>query len=185
MLLGVLGRKGVGKDLVSDYIIKKYNYKKLTLATPLKEACRVLFNFTDDQLYGDSKEKISPVWGTSPRIIMQYLGTDIFRKDINKILPTIGDDFWILNVISKYANERNINPGVKMVVSDVRFLNEIKRIHEVKGKVIKLVRPSISNSDTHESEKNIDAIEDYDYLVVNDGTVDELFGKIDNIIEHL
>lgn len=185
MLLGILGRKGAGKDLVSDYIVKRYNYKKLALATPIKNVCRILFNFSEEQLYGNLKETIDPAWGTSPRIVMQYLGTDILRKDVQKIMPDIKDNFWIKSIMVKCDKEKQNDPTVKIVISDVRFLNEAQEVRKAKGKIIKLIRPTINNNDAHESEKNIDTIEEYDYLIINDGTKEELFEKINAIIAKL
>ena len=74
-LIGFLARKQHGKDTASDYLVKKYGYVKIALATPLKEACKVLFGFNDEQLYGNLKEGVDSYWGVSPRQIYQYLPT--------------------------------------------------------------------------------------------------------------
>lgn len=182
MLFGILGRKFAGKDTVADYMCSKHNFKKLVLAEPLKEACKLLFNFSDEQLYGNLKETIDPNWGTTPRIVFQYLGTDIFRKDIHKIIPDIDDNFWVNLAISKYLEMKNVNKNALIVISDVRFQNEIDNIHKQGGIIIKIIRPSLSNTDAHESEKNIDNF-DSDYTIINDSTKDDLYGKIDNIIQ--
>lgn len=185
-IIGVLGRKGSGKDTLADYMCANHNFKKLVLAEPLKDACKLLFNFSDEQLYGNLKEDIDPRWGTSPRIVLQYLGTDIFRRDINKIIPSSAGNFWVNLMANKYLTmiEENKGTDVKAVVSDVRFQNEIDRIHELGGIIIKVNRPSISNSDAHESEKNIDTLE-ADYVISNDGTKEELYKKLDNIIKEI
>ena len=184
MLVGVLGIKSSGKDTTADYMCTNYNFNKLILAQPLKDACKVLFNFSDEQLYGNLKETIDPYWKTSPRIVLQYLGTDIFRRDINKIMPNISGNFWVDLMISKYTEMKNKDKNVLCVVSDVRFQNEIDKIHEQGGIVIKLIRPSLSNTDMHESEKNIETL-DADYTIINDSTKDNLYMKIDNIIDNI
>lgn len=179
MLFGILGRKSSGKDTTADYMCTKYDFNKLVLAQPLKDACKILFNFSDDQLYGNSKELIDPMWGTSPRIVFQYLGTDVFRRDIHKIIPDINDNFWVNLMASRYLEMKKTNGSV--VVSDLRFQNEIDKIHELGGIVIKIIRPSLSNVDVHESEKNIDLF-DADYVITNDTTIDDLYRKIDTIM---
>ena len=183
MIIGVLGRKGSGKDTSADYMCEKHNFQKLVLAQPLKDACKLLFNFSDEQLYGNLKEEIDGRWGTSPRIVLQYLGTDIFRKDINKIIPNINGNFWVNLMANKYLEmlEKQTTKEVKVILSDVRFQNEIDKIHELGGIVIKVNRPSISNSDAHESEKNIDILK-ADYVITNDGTKEDLYKKLDNIV---
>jgi len=55
-LIGFLAKKRHGKDTSADYLVKKYNYKKLSFAKPIKDACKILFGFTDEQLYGNLKE---------------------------------------------------------------------------------------------------------------------------------
>lgn len=97
-VIGITGLKYNGKDTVSDYLCKKYGYKKITLADPLKEICGTLFGFSHEQLYGSLKEVPDPRWfGLTPRTVFQYLGTDIFRNNMNKLHPNFEDNFWILH----------------------------------------------------------------------------------------
>ena len=180
-LIGLLAKKQHGKDTTADYMIEKYKYKKLSLASPLKEGCRFLFNFNDEQLYGNRKEEVDPFWGVTPRTIFQYLGTDIFRKDINKIIPGIDENFWVNCMKNKYQNFTKENPDGRYVISDVRFQNEVDTVHELGGIVIKIERPDMLSNDSHESETNIDKIKNYDFLLDNGGTMDELYKKIDKL----
>lgn len=182
MLIGVLGRKGSGKDTVSDYVVKKFNFEKMTLAEPLKNACKELFNFSDEQLYGDLKETIDPQWEISPRKVLQWLGTDVIRNRINELNPNIGNNFWVMLLRIKYLQKLSQNKIINVIVSDVRFQNEIDMIHQLGGKVIKLTRPSINNADAHESEKNIDNLKG-DIDIINDSTLDELYKNVDEIFQ--
>lgn len=178
VLIGILGRKHHGKDTISDYLVDKYNFTKIAIGDPLKEACRILFDFNNDQLYGDKKEEIDEYWGTSPRKVYQYIGTDIFRNDINKIM-NIDDKFWVKKLLNTY---NKIDGNV--VVSDVRFQNEVDIIKENNGIVIKVVRPNYKydSNDTHISENAIDEIKNYDYLIINDKGINELYFEIEKII---
>lgn len=182
MLIGLLGKKRVGKDTIADYLVKDYDFKKETMATPLKESCEILFGFNNDQLHGDAKEIDDPVWKTSPRKILQYLGTDIFRKDINKVIPDIGDNFWVTCMENRINKIRIENPNAKIVISDIRFQNEIDMIHRLNGIVIKINRDKINNSDSHESEANIDSIDTHDHIIDNNKDYIDLYGHIDKII---
>lgn len=184
MLIGVLGRKGSGKDTVSDYVIKKFNFEKMTLAEPLKNACMELFNFSDEQLYGNLKETIDPQWGVSPRKVLQWLGTDVFRNRIGELNPNIGNNFWVNLLRVRYIQRVNKNKNIKIIVSDVRYQNEIDMIHQFGGCVIKLTRPSINNTDAHESEKNIDNLKG-DIDIMNDGTLDELYKRVEEIFSEI
>ena len=180
MIIGVLGRKGSGKDTISDYIIQKFNFEKMIIAEPLKNACKELFNFSDEQLYGDLKETVDPQWEVSPRKVLQWLGTDVFRNRIGELNPEIGNNFWVNLLKVRYLQKLSKNKNIKIVVSDVRFQNEIDIIHKLGGKVIKLTRPSINNADAHESEKNIDTLKG-DYDILNDSSLEELYKKVEEI----
>lgn len=182
MLIGILGCSKHGKDTIADYLCDQYGFEKITLSEPLKEVCRILFGFTNEQLYGDKKDIIDPKYEVSPRLIFQYLGTDILRRDINKIVPNLKDNIWIDIVSSKYLSKKQNNPNVKIVISDIRFENEVKRIHELNGIIIKVIRPSLKNNDEHESEKNILNIKG-DYEIINDGTILDLHEKISNVFK--
>src|SRR5437868_1800318 len=95
MLIGIVGRKGVGKDTAADFICREYGFMKMAFAGPLKEICRILFGFNDEQLNGELKEIIDEGWGVSPRRALQFIGTDLFRKHIGGLLNINGEDFWV------------------------------------------------------------------------------------------
>ena len=177
-LVGFLAKKQHGKDTASDYLVKNYNYKKLTFAKPIKDACEILFGFTNEQLYGNLKEVKDEFWGVSPRNVFQYIGTDVFRKDINKIMPHIKDNFWINNFKHRYKTEIKKNSKSKIVVADVRFQNEVDIIHELSGKIIKIYRPNMQDTSNHISENAIDNIKNYDILIKNNGTIKDLHNQI-------
>ena len=83
---------------------------------------------------------------------------------------------------------KNDNP----VIADVRFQNEVDIIHSWEGIVIKVVRPINNNKNNdkvsenvHISEIGIDSIKNYDYLIINDGTLEELYQKVENVISKI
>jgi hypothetical protein len=179
-LIGLLAKKQHGKDTCADHLINNYGFVKGSFARPLKEGCASLFGFTDEQLYGNKKEEIDPFWGVSPRKIFQYIGTDIFRNDINKIIPNLNDDFWVRCFVKKYKTMIEKYPNNKVVISDVRFQNEVDAIHELGGIVIKLERPNLYyDKDEHISEAGIDLIQNYDNKLLNDGSIEDLYNKIE------
>ena len=92
MIIGITGKAGSGKDTVADYLVKNHDFIKLSFAGILKQGMQILFNLSDDQLHHPLvKEKIDPRWGKSPRELMQWLGTDILRKNIRQ-------DFFIVHL---------------------------------------------------------------------------------------
>lgn len=181
MLIGIMGRKYSGKDTIANYFSAKYGYQKIAFAEPLKKGCQTMFQFTDEQLEED-KEVIDEYWGVTPRQVFQYIGTDVIRNGMENLIPGIGKDFWLNSGMRKYYTLRN--SGIKTVISDVRFPNELERIHKEGGVVIKVTRASLENSDSHASEIQIDGMIG-DYIVTNDSDFDSLYEKIDSIVSEL
>jgi len=181
-IIGFLAKQRHGKDTAADYLVNKYQYKKLSFAKPIKDACEKLFGFTKEQLYGNKKEVKDEFWGISPRTALRWLGTDIFREQIGKIIPHIKNNFWVTRTNQICINEFKNNPKAKLTVADVRFQNEVDAIHDMGGIVIKIYRPNMNDVSNHISEKEIDNIKNYDKLIVNDGTIEDLYKKIHSAI---
>ena len=184
-LIGFLARKQHGKDTASDYLVREYGYTKMALATPLKEVCKILFGFNEDQLYGNAKEDMDTYWDVSPRAVYQYLGTDIFRMDINKIIPKLRDTFWVKCMENRIHQMRKLNKNINIVISDVRFHNEVDMIHRLGGIVIKIYRPNIINESNHIAEYGIDDIKLHTDAMYNEGTKDELYKKLDKFMRNI
>ena len=114
--------------------------------------------------------------------------------DVRWALCNIGDRFreicpevWI--DIAMFNNTKN------KVITDVRYPNEAKKIHShSKGLVIKIIRPEFEKDEGHRSETSMleydrylpndyegplsDDKMPYDYLLRNDGSIEELETKI-------
>jgi dephospho-CoA kinase len=184
LLVGIAGQKYNGKDTIADYLVSKYGFIKLSFGSKLKELCKIVFGFTEEQLYGSKKESYDEFWNITPREIYQYLGTDIFRKDIQKIIPNIDETFWVKCVEKEINQIIKINPNAKIVISDVRFINEVSMIKSLNGIIIRVIRPNNIHIDLHESEQQIPFL-NVDHEIINDQSLDELYKKIDDIYINL
>jgi dephospho-CoA kinase len=208
MLLAVLGKKSSGKDTFSNYLINHQGFIKYAFGDPLKKGIQCFFNLSDEQLTDEKlKEEIDERWGVSPRKLFQIIGTDIFQKSIYDFIPDLKlntknqnqnqnqneiKGHWVYLFKEWYLNEIKKNPNVKVIVSDARFLHEIKTIKELNGIVIKIIRPpkenkNININDTHQSENEINDIpnEMIDNTIYNDKSIDELYNKIYNLIKKI
>lgn len=184
-IIGFLGRARSGKDTAADYLVEHHGYTKISFATPIKEICKILFGFNDEQLYGEHKEDDDPNWKVSPRRVMQFIGTDMFRKNMSELLPDIGENFWVHCAKVKFQKEIEKNSNFKCVISDVRFQNEIEMINDLGGIVIKLQRDAADNRDSkyteHESEKNIDKLIDFGECIKNNGSLEDFYARLIDI----
>lgn len=194
ILIGFVGHAGHGKDTCGDWCANEYGFRKDAFAGPLKDAARILFMFTHEQLYGKLKEKLDSRWGVSPREVLQFFGTEIVRDKFQELLPTIGEQFWLqhfrhrLEAAITLCRENPFIQTSNVVVCDVRFENEAQLIRNLGGLIVKVVRPdhdAFAEHKTdavvrasHASESSIDRIRDPDLLLVNDGSLTDLYRKL-------
>lgn len=142
MIIGLLGFINSGKGTVASHLVENHNFRQDSFASSLKDACAYLFDWPRPMLEGDTKESrewreiVDPWWetklaipGFSPRLALQLVGTDVFRNNFHQ-------DLWFITV----QNRIRKNPDKHVVISDVRFPNEIKFIQEQGGKLIRINR---------------------------------------------
>tara|TARA_Y100001973_G_scaffold100302_1_gene161159 strand:- start:3396 stop:4274 length:879 start_codon:yes stop_codon:yes gene_type:complete len=145
--------------------------KKYSFAAPLKDIAIGLFGLTEEQCYGNDKQKNTTTnirWEDLPtatsrkknkrkrmtaREFLQYFGTDVCRK--------IKKDIWVDCCIQNIHNEGPL----LAIIDDCRFPNEIEAIQNAGGKIIRLTRSP--HSDSHSSELSLDKYEDFDAVIDN------------------
>lgn len=176
-IIGFAGKKGSGKDMLGRYLINTYGYQRYAFGDSVKEICRHLFGFNDEQLYGDKKEEITNI-GITPREAFQKIGTDFGRKEIHNMFPSINinkGEIWI----EQFKKHMEKNKSSKYVITDVRFDNEAEIIREYGGLIIYIDSKYSNKKDIHESEQ---IKVKHDYIIHNNSSKEEIYEKLDNII---
>ena len=204
MIIGLIGQKRVGKDTVASIIKnididKIYNFKCMALANPIKDIARIMFNFTEEQLYDDAKDIIDPKWGVKPRDFFEQFGTNIMQFDIYKYLPNLESQvekrlFWVKSLLAKIQNDKDKKQNV--IITDVRGLHEINEINKFtdgKAIFIRIIKKmeienksniyNVNSFPLHITQREPNEIPD-EYIfdtIVNDGTLDDLNEKVENV----
>lgn len=179
-VIAICGAKRSGKDTIASIISEKYGYEHIKIAHKLKQVCKILFNFTDEQLECDCKEDVDPHWNISPRQAMQFIGTDVMQYEIQRILPNIDRRFWIQSI----SRDIDMNKNTKYVISDLRFHHEVDELRKRNAMIIKIERPTRSSIDSHISETEYLNISP-DILVKNNGEgLGELISQIESFFGH-
>jgi hypothetical protein len=166
-IIAISGLKRSGKDILANYICSKYNYEHIKISEKLKDICKILFNFSDEQLEKDIKEDIDPRWGISPRKCMQFIGTEIMQFKVQELLPEINRKFWIKSLLN------SLDPEKKYVISDLRFNHEYEELKKLNTLVVKIETGDI-NIDQHISEQEYKDIP-ADMILKNDMKTDQIF----------
>lgn len=76
----------------------------------------------------------------------------------------------------------------KWIISDTRFINEVAAIKERGGVVVRVNRPADVDENPaeskHASETALDDYTDWDYVIENDGTLEDLVEKVRKMLTH-
>lgn len=181
-IIGITGFAGVGKDSLAEGF-QLQGYRQYSFAGPLKEGCAALFGLPLDLFNTQEyKEELDFYWGVSPRQIAQFVGTEFFRDQITKLIPDLEQSFWISRLEYELIKQYDSPDQVKVVISDVRFQDELDWIISKQGKIIHLTRPGrdgIVGISNHRSESSLDysellpGVNYFSYL--NDGSLADLY----------
>jgi len=161
-----------------------HEFRHYRLATALKDMVRSGFGFTDAQLDGPEKDEVCSELEVTPRQVLQFVGTELFQFELQKLIPHVGRDFWLHRLIKELHATRGEQ---NVVISDLRFVHELDFIRRSFPKeqivVVKLIRGSIvlQNNKTHPSEDEHNKLL-YNYIVPNNDGITELYAKMDQLV---
>jgi hypothetical protein len=141
MIVGISGFQGSGKDTIADYLQNIYGFKRDSFAATLKDAVAAVFGWDRELLEGRTtesrawRETVDKWWADrlnmpnlTPRLVLQKWGTEVARKSWH-------DDTWIASLEYKLTKAHN-----DIVITDVRFPNEIRAVKDAGGIVIRVTR---------------------------------------------
>ncbi len=210
MIVGFVGFIGSGKDTAADYLVNFHGYRRDSFANTLKDAVACVFGWDRVLLEGRTKEarewreQVDTWWAErlnmpnlTPRLMLQLWGTEVCRNGFH-------DDIWIASLENKMRKTTD-----NIVISDVRFPNEIKAIHNAGGIVVRIKRgadpewynaavsanagpngnTTWSISKSYLEKLKIHASETawvggaIDHTIYNDTTIDDLFNQIKDLVE--
>ena len=210
ILMGLMGLIGSGKGAVSEYLVQKKDFHRLSFADPVKDAAAGIFGWDRALLQGDTdasrawREQKDVFWSKhlerpfSPRIALQEIGTEVGR---NYFHP----DIWLASLENRF-NTLKANGQSHFVIDDCRFQNEIELITRLGGKLFVIERGPRpdwwetaynQNSDLPNAfrmEQKFKSIHPSEWkwiskstytnseLIQNNGTVEEIQQVIDNAL---
>ena len=200
-LIAISGKKQSGKNAIAKIINQLTNnkYEEKCFADKLKDIICIFINSTREQLEDesfkskelgeewwyfkgrngslipyseDSKRNEEDLIKPTPRFLLQFIGTDLLR---NQLHPEI----WVNSLFTDYQPNNLIYPS--WCITDMRFLNEMEAVKKRNGITIRVNRNLEESKDQHESETELDNAE-FDYVINNDGTIEELIEKVREIL---
>lgn len=139
-VIGFCGLIGSGKDTAADYLVNFKQYRRDSFAGTLKDAVSAVFGWDRELLEGKTasarlwREETDKWWSArlgriiTPRVVLQQWGTEVCRHGFH-------DDIWIASLENKIRKTTD-----NIVISDVRFVNEIAAIKNQGGIVVRIKR---------------------------------------------
>lgn len=138
----------------------------------------------------------------TPRMILQLIGTEGGRGLIHP-------DIWVNALYSEYVpdcpiekygadghlecgcdlgpnkpNDGCEKPFPNWIITDSRFPNDVRRTREMGGVLVRVNRAECEGrKNEHISETALDDFDEWDYVIENNGTIEELIEQVRTILE--
>lgn len=185
--IGISGKAGSGKDTLSKLLVKQLrsndhiSVEYVAFADPIKQIARTMFpNLSEKCLTGPSKYRSEIIPGAfkddKPLTVRQLL------IDIGANGRNYDNNIWLNDFIHSLNVAQYKNKSI-FIVSDIRFRNEFDLLNKINFYKIRLFRnATIKINDP--SETNQDSINDgeFDYIINNSGTLDQLKLEVTKIV---
>lgn len=185
-LIGLGGKLRSGKDAVADHLVETYGFVKIGMSDALHEAMLVLDPIVEVEQGWDYGEAVRystliAVDGyveakkrPEVRRLLQQLGTEVGRDMID-------ENVWV-DIIARKINV-HLTAGTSVAVTGLRFLNELTMVRTFAGQAWWIDRPGLepAQASTHASENGVTGSL-FDRTIVNDGTLEDLYAKVDGLV---
>lgn len=169
VILGLSGKRGSGKDALASKLAP-LGWERVSFADELKKKIRLDFNLTSEQTDGKLKE--------TPCGYINEDGVELTPRDImtlcGKYYRAIDPMFWVKQAF-KHVNESVSDVTRKIVVTDVRFTNEVEYLRDRGAFIVRIDRDPALNIYkiplTDFTETSLDNYT-FDYKITADHNVD-------------
>lgn len=181
-LIGLVGMKSVGKSTIGEHLQAHHGLTELSFATPLKKICSEVFHIPPNAFERQvTKELVHHELKVSPRQLMQGVGTGLFREELSKHIPDLNlgptSSIWIYHMMKRLEQE----PGLPVVITDVRFADECDFITSYGGHLMYIDRYDNEKwcLDKHVSEQAHQLRSLCDVVIDNTGSMVHCLEQVD------
>jgi hypothetical protein len=176
-LVGIGGKYGAGKDVVANFYKYELGFVAMGSSDILNDMMMVLDPYVMKEGSGRDLLRYSQVVKSlgyvkakeNPEVrrLLQVFGTEIGRQMIHQ-------DLWV--DLTAERIQKNIDAGKSVVLTGVRYQNEVDMVHRLGGYSLWITRPGFEQTGSHASENSLTE-DDFNYLLINDSTIGALETK--------
>lgn len=168
-LVGLWGYAGSGKDTAAEALVAD-GWRRDAFADRMRTALyalnpKVVGSARVSDLVADFGWDRAKRECLEVRELLQRFGTEAGRS-------VLGENVWV------DALMRNVQPGERVVVTDMRFPNELAAIRGAGGLTVAILRRDYGPVNGHVSETALADLGLFDVVLENDGTVADLHEQI-------
>jgi hypothetical protein len=193
-LIGLGGLKRSGKDTLAEHWSDRWGYVVMGMSDPLLNMALALNPLIPvpgrESKYGREDEpttyqRLSTLVARlgyvgakeipEVRAFLQRLGTDVGREMIDQ-------DLWVKQ--AEAAIQKHWDEGRAVVLTGIRFPNEVELVRRLAGRTLYLTRGSLSADDSHTSETSVGSA-DFEWSLENDFTLANLYSEGDDILRQM
>jgi hypothetical protein len=183
--ISISGRAGTGKDtsgkIIAKILSKNTEFKKtkyIAFADSIKEIANIMFpEIPKKHLYGSSKYRTE--------VIFDSLTIRQLLLDLGDFGKNHKNDMWLSIFKCKYNKAIKNKLGV-IICPDARYINELNLLKDLGFVRIRILR-DLKLKINHSSEIEQDSISNdyFDYIVYNNGSLEDLEKELAKIAEQL
>jgi adenylate kinase family enzyme len=174
MILVLHGESRSGKDTITQYLVEKYNYIRLSFADIPKQIIKETLEYIFDDTIEDVEMIKDQIYYKQKtfRDILQHFSTEICQTHLNKYI-------WTNIIIDKIKHNENIN----YIITDLRFQHEYETLLKLNNVYfIKLFRPLITNQQNNHCSNEPLHIS-FNYYIYNNTSIKDLYTSIDVLMK--
>lgn len=193
MLIGLTGYARSGKDTVGAYLCDVWGFERRAFADRLKELAlennpRMTLDYYNDRRVWDLRSLVS-AYGWE-RAKDEFPALREYLQDVGIEKRNLDEDYWVDPVLPRPetmpspkafgARLWGSQPETNIVITDVRFPNEIERIKSLGGVIVRVDRPGVGPANNHVSEHAWVGSEDI--TIRNHHGIEDLHKQVDSLV---
>ena len=180
-IIGFAGFAQSGKDSAASFLVER-GWKRLAFADALRDSVYLLNPIVHVSTIGNASceyERVQDLvdrvgWDVAKvdfpeiRELLQRMGTEVGRE-------LYGENFWVDRVMAQVKSTGDY------VITDVRFPNEERAVHEAGGRVLRIVRDGVGAVNAHVSDTGVDTL-NIDGAILNTGSLEEFKRQVLSLV---